>query len=80
MLVPMRGMMGALVVALGLLMGVSHAREFTNTEGQKMVAEPVSVADGKVIFQKVNGKNVSYAVSNLSQEDQDFLKEWVKHR
>ena len=80
MLVPMRGMMGALVVALGLLMGVSHAREFTNPEGQKMVAKPVSVVDGKVIFQKVNGKKVPYAVSNLSQEDQDFLKEWVKHR
>ena len=78
MIVPMRGMMGALVVALGLLMSVSHAREFTNTEGQRIVAEPDSVGDGKVIFQKVKGKKVSYEVSNLSQKDQDFLKEWVK--
>ena len=42
--------MGALGGGLGLLTSVSHAREFTGVEGQKMVAEPASVADGKVIF------------------------------
>ena len=82
MFVSMKGMIvtwiGAASVTVGLLVSTSHAREFTNAEGKKMIAEPVSVAEGKVIFKKADGKKFSYVSSKLSKDDQDFLKKWAK--
>ena len=49
---------------LGLLLSLTVAaqgREFTNLKGQKMEAEPVGMAAGKVIFEKADGKKFSYA-------------------
>ena len=54
------------------------AREFTNRDGQKMEAEPVSVDGDAVVFEKSTGNRFSYSLAKLSDEDQAFLKEWAK--
>ena|GEM_PF-1124248 len=66
---------------LGLLLSLTVAaqgREFTNLKGQKMEAEPVGMAAGKVIFEKADGKKFSYALNELIPADRTFLKEWAK--
>ena len=56
--------------------GVSEAREFTNKKGQTMVADVVGVAGEKVFFEKAKGKRFSYAMDQLSEADQAYVKQW----
>lgn len=74
-LITWRSLLG---LGLAVLVSSAQAREFTNREGQKMEAEPVSIADGKVLFEKAGGRKFSYDLDQLCDEDQAFLKEWVK--
>ncbi len=50
-------------------------RAWTNDQGQQIEAEFVKQANGKVTLKLKNGRNATIAISTLSQEDQDFLKE-----
>ncbi len=61
----------ALFCAWGMSQGL-QARQWTNDKGQKIEAEYVS-SDGKTVVLKINGKNVSYDLSRLSEEDRLFV-------
>ena len=52
-------------------------RDFTSTDGRKIQAEPVKVADGKAVLKRPGVGNVTVPLSALTPGDQQFLKEWA---
>lgn len=69
-------------VLLGLCAwGMCHsaqARQWTNDAGGKIEAEYVS-SDGKIVVLMLNGKNISYQLSRLSEADRAFVSQTIKN-
>jgi hypothetical protein len=65
------------LLMLGLL-GSLNAREFTNKDGKTMEAKLVGVAGAKATFERSSGKAFSYAIAQLSEDDQAYIKKWAK--
>lgn len=51
-------------------------REFTNKEGQTMMARPVNVVGEQVRIQRQDGAEFTVPVDIFSKKDQDFLRNW----
>jgi len=69
------------LTATQLLLAVSvHAetRAFTSTDGRKIQAEPVKVANGKAVLNRPGVGNVTVPLSKLSAADQKYLMEWAE--
>ena len=58
--------------SLCLLASSSYARTWTNNEGKKIKADYIS-ADGESVLLLMNGKEIKYAISKLSQEDRKWI-------
>lgn len=50
-------------------------RDWTNSEGNKIVASALLVAGEHVTFKMKDGRSVAYPINQLSEEDQTLLKE-----
>ena len=50
-------------------------RNWTNNEGNEIVASALLVAGEHVTFKMKNGRSVAYPINQLSEEDQTLLKE-----
>jgi len=57
---------------------VCQERTLTNREGKQVTAEIEAVRSGKV-FLKRDGRRFEVPFKSLSDEDQIYLREWVKH-
>lgn len=53
-----------------------NARTWTNTEGQTMDSDLISVEAEFVLFSR-DGRTYKYPLSNLSDEDQEYIKKWA---
>ncbi len=56
---------------------LSQARAWTNAEGKEITASVKSVENGNVLF-IMNGKEVSYPLSKLSEESRKAIEELAK--
>ncbi|MGL6194293.1 MAG: SHD1 domain-containing protein [Thermoguttaceae bacterium] len=63
----------ALFVAINK--GVSETRVWTDKSGRKLTAELVESSDTEVKLKRANGAVATVKISQLSPEDQDFLKQ-----
>lgn len=52
-------------------------RTWTNSKGKPLVASVTEIRDGKVIFKLKDGKEVPYAIEQLSEQDQQLLKKEI---
>jgi hypothetical protein len=50
-------------------------RSWTNTDGKKIKAAITKIEGEKVTFKLPNGKEISYEVAKLSEDDQEVIKE-----
>lgn len=69
------------IVTAGLLAAAplllfSQARTWTNSDGQKMEAEIVTVEDDHVVFKR-DGRTYNYPIGNLSDNDQTDVRAWA---
>ncbi len=73
---------GYLVVlaGLGLAVGASPAREFEDAYGRVIEAELVSHtgADGELVTINKGGKELTVKVGVFSEEDQKFIRDWMR--
>jgi hypothetical protein len=53
----------------------AREREWTNAEGNKLLARLLAVKDGKCLFER-DGKQFPYEISQLSAEDQKLIEEF----
>ncbi|MCF6314330.1 MAG: hypothetical protein L3J39_17920 [Verrucomicrobiales bacterium] len=79
---PMRGRLFSILLLFicnsNLLMGEDgEIREFTDTQGRVIKAEVLLVKHGKVHLKR-NGKTFRFPFADLSKEDQEYLRKWVK--
>lgn len=56
----------------------TELREWTSTVGSKIEAKAIGLSDGKVTLKTGNGRTLVLALTKLSKEDGDFLKEHFK--
>ncbi len=59
--------------------GRAELREFKNTKGAVLKAEPVVVRGANVILKLENGQESTVAIKSLSRKDQDFILRWMVH-
>ena len=52
-------------------------RVFTNKSGTKIKAKIVAVSDDKVKLIRDDNKKFIVPINSLSEEDQDYLRDWV---
>ncbi len=55
-------------------------RVFTNTAGKTIKAKPIAVSGGKVTIAREDGRSFTIPISSLSEDDQNFLRNWVARR
>jgi hypothetical protein len=70
---PMRRL---LLLSLLLAWAPLQARTFTNTQGARIEGEVVKVDGSQVTMLLAGGRTITFAVSLLSQPDQDYLRGW----
>lgn len=60
---------------------VCHAelREFKNTKGQTIKAEPVQIQGNNLTLKLADGKPATISFKSLSPEDQIFILRWIVH-
>ncbi len=69
------GSMKPLIFVLaGLIPVMAGARTWTNAEGQEVEAAYVRT-EGESVVLRVNGREIPYPLANLSEEDQEFVRE-----
>ncbi|MEM1294177.1 MAG: hypothetical protein AAGH89_02360 [Verrucomicrobiota bacterium] len=54
----------------------AEPREFTSTDGAKILAEVEFVSDGKVSLQRNDGRSFTVPVTRFSPEDQLYIQKW----
>jgi len=75
---PCRASLLIFLIAGGALSTFAEPRTFTNSQGRKIVAEPVSLGgDGTLDLKREDGNLFQIKISDLSLDDQQFLREWT---
>ena len=67
------------VLLTGFTTARAELREFKNTKGVVLKAEPVVVRGANLILKLENGQQSTVALKSLSREDQDFVLRWMVH-
>jgi hypothetical protein len=49
-------------------------RKWVNSEGKDVVAAVIAIKKGKILFRLENGKEMSYPINKLSEEDQKLIR------
>ncbi len=62
----------------GLVHGESELREFSNSEGQTIMARLIAADEKTAKIQMENGREVEAGITYFSQADQDYIAEWRK--
>ena len=62
---------------IGFVLQTSQAREWTNAQGKKIVADLIGVEGDDAVL-KMGDKNFNVAVTSLSEDDQAFIAKWQK--
>ena len=57
----------------------AEMREFKNSKGAVIKAEPVIVRGANVMLKLENGQESTVALKSLSRDDQDFILRWMVH-
>jgi hypothetical protein len=75
----MKTILSAALALLSVISVRAEMREFKNTKGQVIKAEPVVVQGTTVTLKLQNGKPATIPLKSLSREDQDFILRWMVH-
>ncbi len=70
-----------LVAVLALAPLCSAQREFTSSDGKKLLADLVSATDTEVTVKRASdGREFKLALDRLSEDDRVFIKEWLEKK